>query len=176
MYCDTPYKSYGDVQKALRSKTATLRIARGSYAKLFTNYCQGRLSVVLAFLLQLLLPIAFVIGWYFYCKQPVVLWAMLFYLVLPFILPLNSFISTAMTAFGLFGLIWGWPPLAVAALLPGILSYLGNWIWQQSILLVVCRRALNGRLGFEELWEHKLIALQDKEGIYSHEPEGGNDA
>ena len=64
MYRNTPYKNYAQIQEALRKKTAVLRIARGKYTVLLQRFGQGRPSVVLAFLLQFILPAAFVVGWF----------------------------------------------------------------------------------------------------------------
>ena len=88
------------------------------------------------------------------------------YLLFPLFLPNRRFIATGMTAFGLFGIVWDWPALLTALLVPGILSYLGTWLWQQSLLMTVCREILNKKEVFEELWMQRLIAIQDGEGIY----------
>lgn len=172
MYQNTPFKNYAQIQDGLRRKAILLRIARGKYSTLLQRFGQGRISVVLAFLLQLLLPAAVVIGWYLYCGDPSTLAAVLVYLLLPFLFPLGQLLSGFMTALGLFGLIWHWPAWCVALLLPALLSYLGSWIWQQSILLLVCRQVLHDKGVFEELWLQGLIALQDKEGVYQYSASG----
>lgn len=168
MYQDTPYQNYTQIQDGLRKKAILLRIARGRYSILLQRFGQGRPSVVLTFLLQLILPIAFVVGWFLYCRESFVLFAIPIYLLLPFLLPLGQLLSGIMTAFGLFGLIWHWPAWSVAILLPALLSYFGGWLWQQSILLLVCRQVLNDKTVFEELWTQGLIALQDKQGLYQY--------
>lgn len=174
MYQDTPYKDYAQIQSALRKKTVILRIARGRYSILLQRFGQGRPSVIFTFLLQMILPISFIVGWFFYCREILVLFAIPIYLLLPFTLPLGQFLSGIMTAFGLFGLIWHWPSWSVAILLPALLSYFGGWIWQQNIQLLVCRQALNDREVFEELWTQGLIALQDKEGLYQYASSKGD--
>lgn len=171
MYRDTPFKSYNQIQDGLRKKSILLRIARGRYAVLLQRFGPGHASVILTFLLQLLLPAAAVVGWYLYCRELSALAALPVYLLLPFALPLGQFPAGLLTAFGLFGLIWDWPAWSVSLLLPALLSYLGSWLWQQSILLLVCRQILNDKAVFEELWLRGLIALQTKEGVYQYSQE-----
>jgi len=171
MYQNTPYKNYAQIRDGLREKTVLLRIARGKYTLLLQRFGQGRISVVLAFLLQFILPAAFAAGWFFYSSDPLALFAIPIYLLLPFAFPLGQFTAGLMTAFGLFGLIWHWPAWSVAVLLPALLSYFGGWVWQQSILLLVCRQVLNDKAVFEELWTQGLIALQDKQGVYQYTPD-----
>lgn len=171
MYRDTPFKSYAQIQDGLRKKSILLRIARGRYAVLLQRFGPGHASVILTFLLQLLLPAAVVVGLYLYCRELSALAALPVYLLLPFALPLGQFPAGLLTAFGLFGLIWDWPAWSVSLLLPALLSYLGSWLWQQSILLLVCRQILNDKAVFEELWLQGLIALQTKEGVYQYSQE-----
>lgn len=168
MYQNTPYKNFLQIREALQKKEAVLRIAKGKYAVLLEQFGKGRISVVLTFLLQLILPTVFVTAWYFSCRELTVFAALPVYLILPFVFPLNQFLAVGMTAFGLFGLIWHWPAWAVALLLPALLSYFGGWVWQQNILILVCRQALRDQKSFEELWRQGVIALQDREGIYQY--------
>ena len=170
MYRNTPYKNYAQIQEALRKKTAVLRIARGKYTVLLQRFGQGRPSVVLAFLLQFILPAAFVVGWFFYCRDALALFALPIYLLLPFTFPLGQLLSGVMTTFGLFGLIWHWPAWSVSLLTPALLSYFGSWAWQQSILILVCRQVFNDKAVFEELWTQGLIALQNQQGLYQCTP------
>ncbi len=174
MYRNTPYRSFEQIEKALRGKEAILRIAKGQYARLFREYAQDKIYVAGAFLSQFLFPLCFLIGWYLYTKEILVFLAVPVYLLLPFLLPGMNFLAVGMTAFGLFGLIWHWHEALIALLLPGLLCYFGVWLWQQSILVAVCRKALGECCIFEKLWDEGLIAIQDKDGIYGKKHSGSH--
>ena len=168
MYDGIPYESYNQICEAIKKRNAVLRIAKGGSSQLLIRFGQNSMLVLLAFFLPFFLPLAFLIGWYFYIGDILVLLAVPVYVIFPFVLPNRRLIAMGMTALGLFGLVWNWPAPLTALLIPGILSYLGSWLWQQSLLMTVCREILNKKEAFEELWTQQFIAIQDKDGIYTY--------
>lgn len=168
MYQDTPYANYFQVREALSKQKVTIRIAKNQYKKLFKCYGQDNWFIAASFLAQFIFPITFIVCWSVYTGEKSVLPAVILYIAFPFFFSSNSFISTALTAIGLFGFVEQWPAVITACFIPGVLSYFGTWLLQQSIILTVVRKIMLEQSVFEELWQNRLIALEDRRGVYQY--------
>ena len=169
MYLNTPYKNYTQVRDAIGKKELVVRIAKNRSSELCSLIENGKVGIAAGFLLQLLLPMACIAVYGAAVKSWLALPALLLYGLLPFLLPLNGFVSAAMTLVGLMGLVRGWNVLIVALLLPGVFYSGGKSAWWFFIQLGLIKDIMADRSQFEKFWKERLFALQDKEGIYQYE-------
>ena len=168
MYLNMPYKNYSQVRDAIGKKELAVRIAKNRSSELCSLVENGKVGIAAGFLLQLILPAACIIVYGATVKSWLPLPALLLYCLLPFLFPLNGFVSAAMTVVGLLGLVGGWNALVVAILLPGIFYSGGKTAWWFFIQLGLVKDIMAGRSQFEKLWKQKLFALQDRDGIYQY--------
>lgn len=168
MFENTPFKSYREIVEGIREKRYGVRLSKGSRVALCEEAYPHNKLVLWLFPLQFLLPLAFIIPYVCVTRQYWGLIAAAVYLLLPFFWSPGPVIGSALTVLGLFGLVWGWPPMAVSLLTPGILNYWGGMIWWNILQYTVLRVVISDRQAFERLWKSGVLALTDQEKIYRY--------
>lgn len=169
MFDNITIENYQEIAEGIRQKKLGVILYKNDRVTLFTEAFKKNKWTSLLFLLQFLFPILFIVTYSCLTKGYWGLAALPFYVAAPFILPQNDMISMSCTAFGLFGLVWHWPPLAICLLAPMLLYYWGERIWWSAVqLTLVCELIKNYHL-FEKLWKKNLLAIHDYQGnIYRY--------
>lgn len=168
MYLNTPCRNYGEVREAIEARSLVVRVVKNRSGELCGQVENGRVGIAMGFALQMILPAACAVACAVFARSWAALSAVAVYGLLPFVLPLNGFVSAAMTLAGLFGLAGGWSPVLVALLLPGVFYSAGKSAWWFFIQLGLIKDIMASRDRFERLWKQKLFALQDRDGIYQY--------
>ena len=126
MYLNTPCRNYGEVREAIEARSLVVRVVKNRSGELCGQVENGRVGIAMGFALQMILPAACAVACAVFARSWAALSAVAVYGLLPFVLPLNGFVSAAMTLAGLFGLAGGWSPVLVALLLPGVFLQRGK--------------------------------------------------
>ena len=107
MYLNTPCRNYGEVRNAIEARSLVVRVVKNRSGELCGQVENGRVGIAVGFALQMILPAACAVACAVFTKSWAALFAVAVYGLLPFVLPLNGFVSAAMTLAGLFGLAGG---------------------------------------------------------------------
>ena len=151
MYLNTPCRNYGDVRNAIEARSLVVRVVKNRSGELCGQVENGRVGIAVGFALQMILPAACAVACAAFTKSWAALSAAAVYGLLPFVLPLNGFVSAAMTLAGLFGLAGGWNPVLVALLLPGVFYSAGKSAWWFFIHGSGNKNCLRSRIGTESI-------------------------
>lgn len=104
MYLNTPCRNYGEVREAIEARSLVVRVVKNRSGELCGQVENGRVGIAMGFALQMILPAACAVVCAVFARSWAALSAVAVYGLLPFVLPLNGFVSAAMTLAGLFGL------------------------------------------------------------------------
>ena len=151
MYLNTPCRNYGEVREAIEARSLVVRVVKNRSGELCGQVENGRVGIAMGFALQMILPAACAAACAVFARSWAALSAVAVYGLLPFVLPLNGFVSAAMTLAGLFG-GWRWPRRRA---LPGCSAWRGAGV--RSLWRFFCRAFFTARGnqpgGFLSSWD-----------------------